>query len=211
MQKRGNVLSPGSVYGFLTIVREVDGKYYPYLCKCVCGEERVVLKQNLKYGHTFSCGCKKGLLHTKHNHSGSGKTPSSEYRTWKAMKGRCNNPTDDNYHHYGGRGIKVCERWNESFECFLSDMGPRPKGASLDRFPDNNGGYGPDNCRWATQKEQTNNMRSNVVIEYNGVVKSQSDWNKFLGRGSGWITYHLSKGRSIEWIMERASLLNKNK
>lgn len=210
MQKRGNRLSQGEIYGFLTVVREVEGKYFPYLCLCVCGKERIVLKQNLKNGHTVSCGCKKGFLQIRHNHSGSGKTPTPEYRTWKSMKRRCNNPKDDNYHHYGGRGVKVCKRWNDSFESFLRDMGPRPKGTSLDRFPDKDGDYGPQNCRWATQKEQMNNVRSNIMIEYNGVSRSQSDWNKILGRGSGWITYHLKKGKTIKWIMDRANALNGN-
>lgn len=79
------------------------------------------------------------------------------HRSWAMMKARCYNPRSGSYRHYGGRGIEVCDRWLNSFEAFLKDMGIRPKGTSLDRYPDNDGNYEPGNCRWATQKQQIAN------------------------------------------------------
>ena len=146
--------------------------------------------------------CKRSY---KHGHCVGG-VSSNEYKIWKSMNNRCYKESNKYYQIYGGRGIKVCDRWRHSFENFFTDMGPKPP--SLDRFPDKNGNYSLENCRWATQKQQMNNVRSNVIIEYNGIRMIQSDWNKRLNRGSGWITYHLKNGKSVEWIMERAAELN---
>lgn len=94
-----------------------------------------------------------------HGHSvGYVLTPT--YRTWRTMKNRCLNPNVDNYRFYGGRGITVCARWRDSFEAFLADMGERPEGKTLDRFPNKNGNYEPGNCRWATMVEQMQNTRN---------------------------------------------------
>jgi hypothetical protein len=103
-----------------------------------------------------------------------------ERATWSAMKARCSNPKLRCYKSYGGRGIKVCARWLESFANFYADMGPRPDGMSLDRI-DNDGDYEPGNCRWATQLQQARNQRSNVVLEHNGERKTVSEWAQILG------------------------------
>lgn len=101
------------------------------------------------------------------------------YYSWRNMRRRCTNPADDSYSHYGGRGITVCERW-ESYDAFVEDMGHPAPGLSLDRV-DNSKGYSPENCRWATVREQLNNQRRNVVIEHNGIKMTIGQWATHLG------------------------------
>lgn len=110
-----------------------------------------------------------------------GKTESAEYNSWMNMRGRCKNPNNDKYKWYGAIGIKVCDRWTNSFENFLADMGEKttPK-HSLDRI-NVHGNYEPTNCRWATQKEQCNNKRSNMFITANGITKTLYQWSEFTG------------------------------
>lgn len=105
------------------------------------------------------------------------------YRIWKAMRTRCNNPRVRAYPRYGGRGIKVCPRW-DSFSAFLADMGEAPEGMSLDRWPDKSGNYEPGNCRWATPKEQARNMRVNRLIEHDGETLCLSEWAERFGTTS---------------------------
>jgi hypothetical protein len=134
-----------------------DGKW---LCLCDCGACVVVDGLGLRRGTSKSCGCLKRELakaqFTKHGMAGS-----REYRSWTEMKSRCFNPKHHRYENYGGRGISVCKRWANSFEDFFADMGPRPEGRSLDRR-NVNGHYEPENCGWATHKEQANNRRKPI-------------------------------------------------
>ena len=138
---------------------------------------------------------------------------SREYNSWCAMIKRCTLPTHQAYHRYGGRGVTVCERWRSSFENFLADIGTRPAGKSLDRYPDKLGNYEPGNCRWATQKEQMANTRANHMETIDGVTKSLPDWALASGVslnvikqriGHGWeprkaiFTPKLERG-SLEW------------
>lgn len=152
----------GKRFGRWTVIAaaDVDGRQQSqWECRCDCGTVRVVPGDNLKAGRSTSCGCFRrevvGERFTTH-----GGTETSEYASWKAMKQRCLDPNRINFKNYGGRGITVCERWRDSFENFLADMGPKPTPEhSIDRWPDNDGNYEPTNCRWATDSEQQRNTR----------------------------------------------------
>lgn len=154
----------GNRYGNLLVLnykgRSSSGCYM-WLCKCDCGEETVVSVNHLKNGHTISCGCvliskrKQGLLHKTH-----GGSKTRLYRIWKSMRRRCNSPTATRYEDWGGRGIAVCEEWNnfEIFRGWALSHGYTDN-LSIDRI-NNDGNYEPSNCRWATAKEQSNNRRA---------------------------------------------------
>lgn len=138
-----------------------------YECKCDCGNTTYVRKYNLKNGHTTSCGC----FHRKRSSEAStthGYNKRPLYSIYKNMKHRCYDPKTKYYSHYGGRGIKICDRWLNDFYEFERDMGKRPSPKhTIDRI-DNDGNYEPSNCRWATRKEQSNNTRWNAYVMLNG-------------------------------------------
>lgn len=122
--------------------------------------------------------CKRKIGNAVRKH---GMCYTPEYRTWQDMLNRCSKPNRDSYKYYGGRGIKVCERWHK-FENFIADMGRRPHGQySIDRYPNNNGNYEPGNCRWATYRQQTRNRRSTEWITFGGKSQLLVDWAKDLG------------------------------
>jgi len=150
----------GKKFGRLT-AKAYLGKSY-WSCICDCGNTAEVTMYRMKSGNTTSCGCRKrsvlGEATTKH-----GKAGTRTHRIWKAMRSRCNNPNLPRYKDYGGRGITVCKRW-EKFENFLADMGEAPKGMSIDRV-NNDKGYSPKNCKWATTKEQNNNTRNTIRVK----------------------------------------------
>lgn len=131
-----------------------------WLCKCDCGNEIIARSNHLRRGLVQSCKClqkeRASVANSTHNDSGT-----VEYNAYIRMKDRCNNPNNNNYRHYGARGIVVCERWLNSFENFLIDMGRRPIGRSLDRI-NFNGPYSPDNCRWATSSQQVKNKHGHT-------------------------------------------------
>ncbi len=141
-----------------------------WICQCDCGTKILAYTGALRTGNTKSCGClrvdvsrRNGLLKTTH-----GMTRTPEYKVWQNLKDRCYNEEAVQYPNYGGRGIRVCERWLESFENFLADMGLRPgPGYSIDR-ENNDGHYEPGNCRWATSDIQANNRRVNKYYEFEG-------------------------------------------
>ena len=139
-----------------------------WVCQCDCKvETRVVVHgHKLRSGHTTSCGCRKTINRTQRVHTTHGDTvggETKEYRAWISMKNRCTNPKCRFWKRYGGRGIKVCDKWLYSFENFLADVGRAPgpgRGWSIDRM-DNDGNYEPGNVKWATRKEQRQNQSRN--------------------------------------------------
>ena len=156
-------------YHRLEVIKEVEPKIYPngrklkrVLCKCECGNEKVINLHSIKKGLTKSCGCLRKETTIEYNkttktiHGHRGMKNTKTYTTWLSMKQRCLNPNHTFYHYYGGRGITICNRWINSFKNFLEDMGERPINKTLDRV-NSNGNYEPENCKWSTPKEQVAN------------------------------------------------------
>jgi len=159
-------------------------------CECDCGNKTTVRGYSLLNGYTKSCGClnKERSRSAQFVHGMKG-TPT--YKSWADMKSRCLNKNIPTYKHYGGRGIIICDRWM-TFENFYEDMGDRPNDLTLERV-DNNKGYSPENCRWATRKEQNRNRRNNVMIKYNGKEQCMKDWAEELGINRCTLGYRLKK------------------
>jgi hypothetical protein len=176
-----------------------------WLCRCSCGNTSFVQEPSLKKGGTKSCGCydreaasKRLMTHGEARE----RSKTREYTTWLRMKSRCHNPCSEFYQFYGGRGITVCERWINSYENFLADMGRRPKGTTIDRI-NNDGNYEPGNCRWATPTQQANNKSNNVIMEHNGEAKSIAQWEKSLGFRKNIIWDRLNRGESFDYAISR--------
>jgi hypothetical protein len=179
----------GERFGRLVVLQRAADYVLPsglhkvmWLCRCDCGRTKEVQRASLRSGRTNSCGC----LHneqlrersTKHGHNIRDKI-SPIYRVWASMLGRCRNPNDKRWAHYGGRGINVCPQWH-NFSVFLADMGRPPDGLSIDRI-DVNGDYCPENCRWATNAEQSRNRTTNHWVTYNGKAMILADAAKAAG------------------------------
>lgn len=169
-------------------------------CVCECGTTKVVAGSVLRMGESTSCGCYQKELAAKNlgdaaRKHGLHNTP--EYFRWLNLKTRCANPKDPAYADYGGRGIAVCQRWMDSFEAFLEDVGERPSPEhSIDRI-DNNGNYEPNNVRWATKQEQANNRRNNVQVTYNGETKTLAAWAREAGITPEGVAYRHKNGKPL--------------
>lgn len=171
----------GTKYGMLTLLHLVERKLggNKWLVRCDCGTEKVMYARDVCSGHTQSCGCTSNARRAE-KHITHGLTETREYSTWCHILGRCNNPTDHKYSIYGGRGIKVCERWQLSFVNFLEDMGAAPVGHSIDRI-NNDGNYEPNNCRWANAKTQASNRRNVKKVLVFGNEMIAADAERFFG------------------------------
>lgn len=171
-----------------------------WLCACDCGVQKEIDSNVLRQGDTLSCGCYRSEMKSRmirEIRTTHGRSRSSIYSIWCKMRERCKNPKESSFSRYGGRGISVCERWDSSFENFLSDVGERPKGKTLDRI-DNSGNYEPSNCRWATPKEQAWNTRRNRYFEADGETLILSEWAKRLGTSTDTIDLRLKAGWPVE-------------
>lgn len=179
--------------------RYTPGRQSQWLCRCDCGRDVLIFLGNLtKANHQKSCGClvpvQVGQRTGNYRH---GHSHEPEFHLWRGMIARCSNSSLASWNDYGGRGITVCQRWQDSYEAFLADVGPRPSPKySIDRI-DNDGNYEPSNVRWATRKEQAANKRNAArLLEHDGRAQNMSDWAKELGvtratverrlRVSGW-------------------------
>jgi hypothetical protein len=185
----------GKRFGRLLVLDEAEpqprGNGYTHRawqCRCNCGTIATVQQRTLTSGLTVSCGC-----YNRDNHTTHGRTGTRTYRTWINMRHRCYDKKDIGFPNYGGRGIRVCQRWRHSFENFLADMGECPPGNSLDRI-DNDDDYSPSNCRWATPREQANHRRDNVIITFQGRTLTASEWASELGIFVGTIYKRIRAG-----------------
>ena len=188
----------GSTHGRLTIVGyESNGKHPRALVRCACGTEKTVQIDNL--ARTHSCGCiKRDMLRAKATH---GLSASVEFRAWAGLIDRCTRISRKDFARYGGRGVRVCVRWLESFPAFYADMGPRPSSKhSVDRI-NTDGDYEPSNCRWATAKEQRLNQRRTQLYTYQGVTGTLSDLARHFNRNRCTLQ---SRVYQLGWPIERA-------
>jgi hypothetical protein len=173
-----------------------------WLCKCDCGTVKSIAGPHLRFGKTRSCGCffrdVAKVINKTHGYASNGEI-SSTYKIWVGMKKRCLNVNDRAFKYYGGRGIKVCERWVNSFENFLADMGERPVGKSLGRI-NNDGNYCPENCRWETDIQQANNSRNCRYINFGGKIQPATAWAHELGLAPSVLLWRLNN----DWTIEQA-------
>lgn len=197
MKKKISII--GNRYGRLTVLDEeyINGRNYCH-CICDCGNKKTVRRDHLLSGRVLSCKCiaTERLINRSTTHDLS---RTRIYRVWKGMRNRCKLETVHNYKNYGGRGIKVCDEWQEFLPFYeWAIANGYQEGLSIDRI-NNDGDYEPSNCRWATNKEQSLNRRTNVFLTLNGVTKPISEWDKDIGATkSGRVRARLNAGWSIE-------------
>lgn len=200
----------GRKFGWLTVreyIGRVGRRRHSWRCRCKCGNFTTCCSDNLKQGKVKSCGCLRRLS-AKEQSTKHGLSSSSEYWIYRTMKSRTLNPKDISYKRYGALGVRVCDRWiagdgkRTGFECFYKDMGPRPSsGHSLDRYPNGAGNYEPGNVRWATRKEQQNNMKSNKLLTWEGETLTIKQWSEKTGITSSALYQRAAKGWSTVKIL----------
>lgn len=193
----------GQQFGRLTVLKrdENKGKFITWLCQCDCGNTTIVRGTDLKSGKILSCGClRKSGCHRSHN-----MTNTRLYRIWGNIKSRCTNKNVRQYKDYGGKGIKVCSEWTQSFETFFhwAMANGYADDLTIDRI-DVNGDYEPSNCRWATRKEQSLNRSDNHYLTYNDETKTIAEWSEITGIHRATIESRLKAGMTIEQALTKA-------
>lgn len=192
-------------------------RVHKFKVKCECGNESISDYIALIRGKSTQCrSCARKKWHNenenpskKHGYSSSKHPEFHLHSTWCSIKQRCTNPKTKNYHRYGGRGINICNEWLNSFECFLKDMGSRPKGHSIDRI-DNEKGYFKENCRWVTFEQNCNNTYKSVLYEYKGEQLSETQWSRKLEISRNKFMWWARKN-GIEWVMNNIDSIKKIK
>jgi len=200
---------PGSRFGRAIVIEPTD----PYVgpdgkrkarsrCQCDCGNTFIAWDTCLRTGHTQSCGClqqkRASEAKTTHGRFVGGKSVDRTYQSWANMIQRCTNPNSPAYPLYGGQGITICKRWRNSFTEFLADMGECPPKLEIDRWPNKFGNYEPSNCRWATDKQQTRNLRDNLVLTVRGITACLSELCERFGTNQRRVWARLHLGWPIE-------------
>lgn len=194
----------GQVFGRLTVKSYAgsigSAQHATWKCECECGGYVVARGAYLRQGRIVSCGCRRKETQYPARPLPAGVTKTRGYRIWYGMKRRCEQPSKKD-HLYMGKGIKICDRWQDPL-AFLEDMGQPPKGTSIDRI-DGSKGYSPENCRWATPKVQANNTSANTRIAFDGRIMTIAEWAELLGIKANTLTYRIRRGWSIADALTR--------
>lgn len=191
----------GKPFGRWTVVSvaKSDGKNILLNCRCECGTDRIIRKSHLISGESKSCGCWR-----------HGRSRTRTYLIWIGMKQRCLNPKSSFFFRYGGRGIRVCRRWERSFENFLADMGECPPRLTIDR-KNNDGNYCKRNCRWASAMEQASNTSRSNKITWKGQTHHASKWARIIGIPIGTLNGRVWRGLPIDRILSPYKFVNQHK
>lgn len=204
----------GTKWNKLTVIERagsISGKA-AWKCRCDCGKECIVNGDNMRNGHTTSCGCerkriareesakKRAEKNPNANYSAHGDTRTRLYDIWSHMKSRCSRPYDPRYKDYGGRGISVCEEWQMygSFQKWAIENGYKDD-LTIERI-DNDKNYCPENCTWIPKSDQAKNRRINVMYTENGVTRNMREWAKIKGINYGTVQCRRKRG----WTLEKA-------
>lgn len=187
----------GRRFGRYTAVRYLGERLWE--CRCDCGTIKSVKGVDLRLGHRV--GCRECMRHWTHYDSREEAAAIKAARkVWWAMKSRCEKPANGAFHNYGARGISICQRWQD-FDAFFADMWPRPQGGTIDRI-NNDGPYSPENCRWASRKEQGRNRRGNVLIECHGETLTSAGWAERIDIPANRLTSRILRGKSPQEAIE---------